>query len=400
MRAIHIKTPYKNPKGRIFSWLTLMYSLGIGLALPIIPNFIKLYVHTDQNVSLFFVALAIVALFSALTSSFVFRRFSRTKILNLSLLMGGLTFVALPFVSNIWELTVIEFVHVWFRIVVWISLSLFVYDYTKKQHLGEAEGTYYTFNNIGFLIGLFAGGYIASRYGFEYTFYLAGAVLMFTLLYVLHRHFVSKHTEIKYQSTKLYNLKSHRNLWANTIEYFKDNDRRKAYLASLGLSMWCCFKYTYIPLYVVYKGFQADLSGLILALSILPLIAMERMMGRYADKHGLRGPVAFGLLLYSFSLFLVYSIDSVMAVLVLMIIASVGTGIIEPLKDMYILKHVENSEEEAFYGVFRTSDSIGALLTPLIGAIAFMYGSYGILFISFSVMYLLMATAFVRRSAG
>lgn len=384
MRGIRIKTPYKNKKGRVFSWISLLFSFGLGVMTPILPNFVKTFVGTDENTSLFFSALALVVLISSVTSTFVFKKISRTKMFKLSLLMCGITFALLPFIGSTWELVAVKFIQSWFVVIVWISLSLFVFDYTKKQNLGNAEGTYYFFSNIGYLLGPITGGYAATLLGYETVFYMSAGAIFLALLYFMHKH-------IKTQENKPYADNFTRNIAGNTIRFFKNKERAKAYLISLGLNIWFCFKYTYIPLYIVAKGFESSVTGIVFTAGIVPLILLEKYAGSYADKHGYKKPIVFGFLFYSFALFLAYAMNSPMATIFLLIIANIGTSIVEPLKDVYILKNMRKEDEENFFGVFKTSEPAGYFIAPLIGAVVFIFGSYELLFLVFALINLLLA---------
>lgn len=394
---MRIKTPYENKTGRVFSFLSLLFSFSLGVITPILPNFVKTFVGTDENTSLFFSALALVVLISSVTSTLIFKKISRTKMFKLSLLVCGITFVLLPFIGSTWELVAVKFIQSWFVVIVWIALSLFVFDYTKKQNLGNAEGTYYFFSNIGYLLGPITGGYAATLLGYEAVFYIAAGAVFLALLYFMHKHLLSKHKDIKTQENKPYTESFTRNITGNTLRFFKNKERAKAYLISLGLNVWFCFKYTYIPLYIAAKGFESSVTGIVFTAGIVPLILLEKYAGSYADKHGYKKPIVFGFLFYSFTLFLAYAMNSPLATILLLIIANFGTSIVEPLKDVYVLKNMRKEDEENFFGVFKTSEPAGYFIAPLIGAAVFMFGSYELLFLVFALINLLLAGLLIMK---
>jgi uncharacterized membrane protein len=61
-----IRTNHKSSQGKIFAWMALMLGFTINLIYPIFPNFIKTIVKTDEAVSLFYAAMAIILLFMAI----------------------------------------------------------------------------------------------------------------------------------------------------------------------------------------------------------------------------------------------------------------------------------------------------------------------------------------------
>lgn len=401
MKVVHLRAPYKKKQGRIFSWITLLLCFSVALTTPVVSPFVKDFVDTDKNVSFVFAALSILVILSAVTSTMFFKRFSRIKIFKVALLVCAVTFILVPFFDNMFILAALGIIHVWFRVIIFVALSLFVYDYTNKQNRGEEEGIYYTFNNLGYLIGPFVGGYIGAHIGYGVTFGISGVVLFLTLLYFMHQHLVSKHAEIKKQSETKYSVQSFTNFKKNAAEFFRNGERRKAYFVSLGLQIWFCFKYTYVPLYIIYKGLHSDITGIILSVSIIPMLLLEKSMGSQAYKFGYKKLIPIGFVIYAFMLFLGYASDSVLVMGIFLILANFGTAMIEPLKDLYILDNTKKEDEERFFGIFSTSGSIGNILTPIIGGVIFMYGSYELLFIVFAIIHLLiaavLASAFAKK---
>ena len=103
-----IRTHHQHKEGRIFAWMTLMIALAIGLTRPIFPNFVKLFVGTEQAVSIFYAAMAAVMLLSALGSTFILHKITRTKIIKFALIISGIVFLSFIFVTRIHTLAILE----------------------------------------------------------------------------------------------------------------------------------------------------------------------------------------------------------------------------------------------------------------------------------------------------
>ena len=376
-----IRTHHNHPQGKIFSWMVLIFGLGGGLILPIFPNFVKTIVHTDAKVSGFYAAMAIVMFLSAIFSTIIFKKVQRTTITNLSFLLGGLTLFFLIFVTSLTELTIVKTISVWFSLFLIMSLSLFVRDFAKKNDLGAEEGVFYRFHNIGAMLGPLIGGFMAVYMGYEIVFILAAFVMLAGLSYFYSKHIIQKHPAIVNERKQ-----STRSMRKNIKEYFENTERIKSYFVTFIMMVFIGFKRLYIPLYVIYSGYIESMSGLILALSIVPMILMEVKVGEYADKHGVRIPISAGFLIIAVSLIAIFFSPFPLLNFLLFIIGNIGAALVEPLQEYYLFKSLPESKEDDLYGVYMTADPIAYFVTPLIGMVLLVFLPFKFIFLGFGIL--------------
>ncbi|MEK7126963.1 MAG: MFS transporter [Patescibacteria group bacterium] len=374
-----LRTYHKHPEGRIFAWMALILAGGMGLLSPILPNFIKSIMHTDSATSIFYSLMSIVTLIGATTSVIVFKKFQRTKIAKFGFIMLAVIYFLLVFVSKFIELTIIIAAKTWLQVLLVITIALFIRDFAKSKNLGAEEGKHFKFQNIGAMIGMFLGGFLATKFSYEFIFVIAAAVLVVGFIYFYHEHAIKKHPAIinatKVDSQRFLN---------NIKRFFSDKERAKAYLISLSMMSWMCFKYLYIPLYIVSSGYLESMAGLVLSMSIIPLIFLEIKVGDYADKKGIQLPISSGFLIVGILLLLIFFSPYPLLNFALVILASFGTALIEPLSETLLFKHLPKEEEDDLYGVFMTADPVASFIIPLIGAAILFFLPFKSLFAVFA----------------
>ena len=365
----------------MFSWMVLILGFGIGLILPIFPNFVKSIVNTDEGVSMFYAVMAIIMFISAMSSTIIFKKVERTTIIKVSFFLAALSWFLLIFATRVTELAVLRTISVWFNLFILMALSLFVRDFAKSKDLGEEEGIFYRFHNIGSLLGPLIGGFVAVYMGYEMVFILASFIMFIGLFYFYHKHIIQKHPALVNQKKT-----SSSKLLSNIKEFLVDGERRKAYFVTFVMMVHVGFKRLYIPLYVVYSGYVESMSGLILALCVVPLIFMEVKVGEYADKHGVRLPISAGFLILGVTFIAVFLSPFTLLNFFLLIIGNIGAALVEPLQEYYLFKHLPKSKEEDLYGVYMTADPIAYFVTPLIGAAFLILLPFEFIFLGFGLL--------------
>lgn len=380
-----IKTYHKHPQGRIFSWMTLILGFGLGLVFPVFPNFVKTIVHSDFMVSVFFSVTAVIMLTAAMASTVIFKKIERTTIVKTGLAIAGVTLFLFIFVTRFIELAVLEIVRVWFEMIILIALALFVRDFANAQNLGREEGRYCKFHNIGVFLGPLTGGFIGTYFGNETVFILAAFIIFFGLFYFYKKHIIEKHPAII--NSKQITVP---HLFQNIKKYFSSAERIQAYFISLIYISWISFKRIYIPLYVVSTGYLQNVSGLILAISIIPFILFEVKIGEYGDKYGLKKPITMGFFVMTALLVAVFLTPIPILNFILLTLISFGGTLIEPLNEVLAFRNIPKEEEENLYGIYKTSDPIAFFLAPAIGAITLLFFPLKALFLIFGIMMLSM----------
>ncbi len=382
-----IRTPHQNVDGKIFSWMVLILGIGVGLTVPIFPNYVKTILDTDSAVSIFYAVMAVISLIGSLLSTILFTRFQRTSILKASFIISSAAFFFLIFVTSIFELSFLNTIRAWFILFLSITLSLFVRDFAKSKNLGAQEGLFFKYSNIGIFLGPLIGGFLGASGSYEVVFIFAALVLLFGLFYFYTKHIIEKHPAI------IEKKQSKTSLLKNARDFFKDKDRTFAYLMALNLMIWVQFKRIYAPLYVIATGYLSSVTGLIYSLGILPYIFLEVKVGEYADKKGIKLPVSLGFLIIAISMFLIFVSPFPILNFLLLIVANIGGAFIEPIQESYLFKNLPKEDEERLYGIYMTYDSVSFFLAPAIGALVLAFLSFNYLFLIFAILALFAALA-------
>ena len=382
-----LRTPHISKEGSIFSWTALIYGIGIGLLLPIFPTFVEGIVQNESYVGYFYSSMALAMVLGGFLSAYLYKRFSRLQIAGFFFVVCALSTMFLVFVTNFYELFALSFVKVFAGLLVTMSLSLMIHDYTASKSLGKTEGVFFLFSNIGWLVGPLLGGVIARFMGYEPVFALAGLSFLFGLLYLSHQKFVSKNPVLYVPKKKRVSGQ----LLSRAKGFFSSPSRVGSYFVAISFMLWTTFKVLVIPLFVIRMGYGSDTSGLLLSLSILPFIFFEIPVGIYADKFGVRKPIIFGFLIigvFSLGVFFspIFFLDALFIIL-----ANIGASFIEPLHDLYFFKTVNEKEEDDYYGIFVTADPIAKFLAPAIVSTSLLLMPFEFVFVVFGVIFLVSA---------
>lgn len=385
---ISIRTPHINKDGRVFSWVSLLYALGMGLLLPIFPNFIESILKSETLVGCFYSLTSIAMVIAGIASAYFYKKFSRINLLYFFLLTVSLTTFFFIFVGTVYNLLPLELLRIFSALIILMSLSLMVKDFTASQNLTKTEGVYFLFNNIGWLVGPIVGGVLAKYGGEELVFVLSGFSFMAALIYILHQQLIRRHPALLVPKIERVRVVKENRFKA----FFRSRGRLQAYAVSMVYFMWCSLKVITIPLFVKDMGYGSDMAGLILSLAIIPFILFEIPVGVYASKYGLKLPIGAGFLIIALSLVLVFISPWFYLDALLLICANIGAAFVEPLADVYFFKNVKEEEEYDMYGIFVTSQPAGKFVAPLIMSTIFLFlpfdwvfGIFALFFAAFGI---------------
>ncbi|MFA5820500.1 MAG: MFS transporter [Candidatus Gracilibacteria bacterium] len=379
-----IRTPHHHVNGRVFSYLVLILSLGVSLIVPLLPIYVKEMLNTDQAVSLFYSAIAVIMFIAALLSTIVFSKVKRTSITNIAFIVCAIAVFIFIFTNRIGEFGFFESLRVIFRLFLFMALALFIRDFTRQSELGKEEGFFYRYTNIGFLIGPLVGGFLAAWFGYEIVFILSSAIFLIGFLYFYHLNVIQPHPAI---------IKSQKeispNLTRNLKVFFSDKDRTKAFFISFLMILFGAFKWLFVPLYVVSSGYMESMSGLILALGILPLIFLEVRVGQYADKHGIRLPVWAGFGIFGLTMMIIFFSPFILLNFLLLAVMNLGEAFLEPVADYYLLEHTPKKEENNLFGIYIAAGPLASIVAPTFSALILFFLPFKFLFLIFGGIFIL-----------
>lgn len=381
-----IRTHDQHPVGKFFAWMAMTVAIATCLTSPVLPNFLKTVLHSDSNVSFFFSFMAIITLLGGLSSGFIFRKIERTTVMKLGLAILAFSTLSLILVTTFFSIAILMSMKIFMELLLQIVLALFIRDFAKKNNLGKEESQRFRFQNIGALVGLLLGGFLASQLNYETVFVGESLISLFALAYFHKKHVIDNHPAI------INNKKIEKaEFIKNVKDFFTNPERRKIYFISVVYMLWISFKYLYIPLYVANSGYLPNMSGLILSLAMLPAIVFEVKTGEFGKIYTSRKVITFGFCAISVILAIVFISPWPLLNFGLLAITGAGAGLIEPLKEEYFLENTSVKDEDKFYGVYCTNDPVANFITPLIGVITFIFFPYKFVFLTFGIIMLLAA---------
>jgi len=366
-----VATHHTHPEGRIFSWLTLLTAIGNGIVFTILPLILFEKLQNESYVGYYYSSVAVIILFASIYSTLIFQKFSKVLIAKTALLVAIFALIGMTFAEAIWHIAGFDIPRIICVISFSVALSIFISEFTAKKNLGQEEGRYYTFMNIGLLIGPLLGGYASRYFGNRSVFILAAIFYTLALLILLYQHLYQKNPHITHGKHE----EGIKELLGNVKQYFHNKEFRKVFLVALGLNYWWCVSLVYIPLEISNLGYPDNVVGWIIALMALPLIFLEKFVGRFADRRGVRVSVLIG---FSLLVFFILTFPLFYATPIILLIAfclvNIGAAWIEPLQETYFFKVAKPEEREKFYGIYNSAQPLSSILSPAIGGFLYAIG--------------------------
>jgi len=381
-----VRSHDQHPVGKLFAWMSMIIAIGVCLTSPILPNFLMTVLHSESNVSFFFSFLAVITLLGGLASGFIFRKFEKTAVMKVGLAVLAFATILLVLVTTFFSIAILMSIKIFIELLLQIVLALFIRDFAKANNLGKEESQRFRFQNIGALVGLLFGGFLASQLNYETVFVGESLICLFTLGYFQKKHLIDNHPAIT-------NFKKEEktDFFKNLKGFFSNKERRKIYFVSVIYMLWIAFKYLYIPLYVANSGYLPNMTGLILSLAMIPAIVFEVKTGEFGKMYTSRKVITFGFCAISLILAIIFFSPWPLLNFGLLAITGAGAGLIEPLKEEYFLENTSEKEENDFYGVYCTYDPVANFLTPLVGVVTFIFLPFKFIFLAFCLITLFAA---------
>ncbi len=365
-------TPHTHPDGKIFAWFTLIACIGEGAFWTVFPLILLRQLQSEQMTSYYQSSIALVLFFASLGSIFFFTRYSRVLITKIILIGSILALGGMTFATNIWHIASLDIPRAIFILLFNIALSLFLSSFYKRTQLGEAEGRFFLFNNVGWLIGPILGGLASKYFGSESVFLIAMTCYAAILALFLHQHFVAKHPDLQHAKG------GHDSLpWKHILEFFRNSRLRFVFAASLGLSFWLAMAFLYRAMQLKSLGFGDEVVGFATSASVIPFILLDPRVGRWGDKYGVKRFLLLGFAWLGVS-GVMLALTSHISILffAFMIIAYAGAACIEPLRDTFFYKSVKPADKEKFYGIYNLANPTANICGPLLGAALFIWNGY------------------------
>lgn len=357
-------THHRNKKARIFSWMALVSGIGFSSFVTVFSVALEEKLQNEVHVGYYLAITAFVALLTSLLSTVVLKKIPKVLVAKASLFLICEAFFLFTIAASIWQLLIFDMIRMICVTMFLITLAMFVRDSAEENQIAIAEGKYYFFTNIGWMIGPFVGGMLAGSFGNEATYIFAGIMYLITLFLLAHQHMIVKNPSLESEKEEM----TLTEFWYNIRDYFQKPQLIRCFIIGFGMYFWWCLYKIYIPLMVTDLGFSKGVMGTVLSLSMIPPIALELWITKKAQKKGVKKYLIFGYLWLALFAILYVLFKIPIVILGAIILANIGIAFVEPLSDANFFQTVEKKDEEKFYGIYNTAYPLSNIVTPLFGS--------------------------------
>jgi len=250
------------------------------------------------------------------------------------------------------------------------------------ENIGKIQGYYYTFKNIGWVVGPLISSFILYKYGLLNNFLAIGFFIFAGWLLFLYYQ-IKAYEENKSQTITLKSIRQ------NIVDYFRNKELFKLYFLRGALSLYWSVFYIFTPLYIIYNSLSISFVGLFLGIATIPIVVAEYLIAKKIDVVLKRELFITGSFLISLFLLLAFIFSSNIYVsLAFILLSIVGAGFLEPTCETYFFNNVNQFIADKYYGVYRTSDTVFSLSTRL-------FFGFILLFLKIKFIYLFTALFFI-----
>jgi len=363
------------------SFVALMASMSDSFISTIWALYLDSFVHSETMVGFISSALTLLAFFSFFIFVPLIEKNSKSRIFLISLFLFAVTYLLFAITTNFYFmlfLAVLVTLITTFRIT---SFGIIIRDKSSGSRLSRNEGIIYTVMNSSWVIGPLIAGFIAVKYGIGNVFFLSAVLISISLLFF-------KMSKIKDANIS---KKTHRNLFKNFFEFFKDKERTLSYFIGGGVNLWWSFIYLFMPLHIVRSGLNDLWVGYFLFAIAVPLILTEYKFSRLTDKIGHKNVFKIGYLFVAIISFICFFISNLYIILGLLVLASFGMAMLEPTTETHFFKILKKkSDENNFYGPYNTTIDCSSFIGRVAGAVLLIFFPFNSLFLLYSSLMLIM----------
>jgi MFS family permease len=319
-----------------------------------------------RDVSLLFSAVGVTGLLASFSIPVLIRHLSRRWVYTLGALLIFAAAASLATVSLAGQTLGMLF-RVYGTACLNITLSLYILQYIRRAELTVSEPRRMQYGAIAWVIGPALGMYLYQRFG-ELAPFAVSAAMSLLLIAVFWLLRLSDKPGIVAPSERP------RRGPARSIGRFVAQPRlRLAWVIVFLRSSWWVFFFIYAPVYAVQHGL-GEIAGAALVSAGNALLFVAPVAGSYARRFGVRGVLRVGYLLCGgFTLAAGLFFDLPVAVIALLLLATIGTACLDAVGNVPFLAAVRSREREEMTTVFRTYLDAAELLPPAIFALVLSF---------------------------
>ena len=287
-----------------------------------------------------------------------------------------------------WHLALVRLFHGSSGGLVGPATMSIVAKHSSPLSRGKSMGFYGMAIALSTLLGYGGGGIIASRFGYEYVFYIGGLLLIVAIFLagLMPKETGAVGDRVSWGDSvkKVTALLTNRNLrlsyWAIFAQYF-------AFGGIVAL----------LPLYVTTLGMTAFHAGMLLATFSLMFILIQIPGGYVADNIGRLRPAILGLSLAVISVVILPLAGTFSFMAMIMALYGIGYGFLFPSISATVADFTMADEYGRATGIFHALITVGVSVgAPVIGWVASFWGIKVGLSLSASALFIVLVMAIFR----
>ncbi|HAU40125.1 MAG: major facilitator transporter [Candidatus Peregrinibacteria bacterium GW2011_GWF2_43_17] len=370
---VKYKTPKLTSRGRVFSYMIFFYCLAVAIVSPIFPGYLEDVSRSEFYVGLFVAVSSLMTFLGSLLVPKFLHKYSRMLLLYAGFLGMALVFMMYFFASGFYPVLFLQFVKGFAIAILLVVIPLMVKDYTDEDKLSKEEGVYYWFMNIAWIIGPILGGLLSLKFDQRFLF-------LFSMVVFVCAAFFLQHKKVSLIADKVNNV-TRLPLIYGIKQFWTRKQLRKAYLVDFGLYFWWAISTISVPLYMLLYDFNDFYIGIVMALTLVPLVVLEKWVGEHVKNGNMGANIRKGFLIMVLALMATFIFKNVYFSIAMFVVVSIGAAFVEPVKETYLFMHLGKHEEADLFPIYSTARQLGYFVGPIFGGIVAVLFGYEILFL-------------------
>lgn len=327
-----------------------------------------------RDVSLLFSAVGLTGLVASFSIPLLIRRLTRRWVYTLGALLILGAALALSTVTVAGQAAGMLF-RVYGTACLNITLSLYILQYIRRTELTVSEPRRMQFGAIAWVVGPALGVYLYQRVGVLAPFALSAAmslllIAIFWLLRISDRPGIVAPTE-----------RSRRGPARSIGRFIVQPRLRLAWTIVFLRSWWWVFFFIYAPVYAVQQGL-GEITGAMVVSAGNGLLFLAPVAGGFARRFGVRRVLRAGFAVcgvFTLGAGLFFEVPG--TVIALLLLATVGTIMLDAVGNVPFLAAVRAREREEMTTVFRTYLDAAELIPPAIFALVLSFLDLQVVFL-------------------
>jgi MFS family permease len=365
-----------------FIFVVFLISLGLGIFDAIFSLYLENILKDPSLVGFVSAIITMIMFFTYLFLTQMYSKYPVTHVWLVSTLLMGFCLFLLYFFSQIVIFTILIGLVVISMTLHFNTTAIILRHSSTLENIGKIQGYYYTFRNIGWVIGPLISSFILYKFGLLNNFLAIGLFIFSGWLLFLYYQ-IKAYEENKPQTISLKSIRQ------NIVDYFRNKELFKLYFLRGALSLYWSVFYIFTPLYILYNGLSISFVGIFLGVATIPVVIIEYFIAKKIDVILKRELFITGSFLISLFLVLAFVFNGYIYLsLIFILLSIIGAGFLEPTCETYFFNNVNQFIADRYYGVYRTSDSLFSLTSRL-------FFGFILLFLKIKFIYLFTGIFFI-----